>query len=188
MNNFSNFVSSGENRGMNDANFFPEARNVPPMNFDFTNLFNGFPVANGANQNMMQNMNSANSSTNMNNLSNALNLVDSYEGYTRGNLFAGLYAPYKNYRPMRLVPTNEQAELLLRANELAFASHELRLYLDVYPNDRNAILLFNEYRKSANEMTRKYEEKYGPIEWNALSSSNVFDWENEAWPWEMGVM
>ena len=38
-------------------------------------------------------------------------LFEPYEGFIRGNLFDDLYQQYKNYRPRRLVPDNEQAEL-----------------------------------------------------------------------------
>ena len=49
-----------------------------------------------------------------NNSDNAL--AGSYEGYIRGNLFTDLYNQYKNYRPAKLIPNNEQAELLLNVN------------------------------------------------------------------------
>ncbi len=133
-------------------------------------------------QGTMLNMNS-NMNTNQNSP-----FLNSYEGYIRGNLFANLYDPYKNYQPNRLIPNSEQAEMLLAVNELTFASHELRLYLDVFPEDRQAIALFNQYRQAANEAIQRYEEKFGPMEWNALSDANRFSWEQGTWPWEMGVM
>ncbi len=136
------------------------------------------------NNTMMMPNNNMGGFPNMNNQ----NLANPLQGYIQGNLFNNLYTPYKNYRPMRLVPNNEQAELLLNANQLLFASHELRLYLDVHPDDTNMINLFNQYRAGANEAVKVYEQKYGPITWDALSNTNMFSWEATAWPWEMGVM
>ena len=112
-------------------------------------------------------------------------LKEPYEGFIRGNLFDHLYRQYQNYRPTKLVPNNEQAELLLNVDELSFAAHEINLYLDVYPNDTQMIALFNHYQQMANEATKAYEKKYGPLTVNALSNRDQFSWEAYAWPWEM---
>ena len=56
-------------------------------------------------------------------------LKEPYEGFIRGNLFDHLYRQYQNYRPTKLVPNNEQAELLLNVDQLSFAAHEINLYL-----------------------------------------------------------
>ena len=46
-------------------------------------------------------------------------------------------------------------------------------------------MLFNDYRKKANELTMEYEKKYGPSTVNSNQmNSNAFDWENAPWPWE----
>ncbi len=113
------------------------------------------------------------------------NLKEPYEGFIRGNLFDHLYRQYQNYRPTRLVPNNEQAELLLNVDQLSFAAHELNLYLDVYPNDAQMINLFNRYQQMANEAVKAYEKKYGPLTINSLSNTDQFSWEAYAWPWEM---
>lgn len=139
-----------------------------------------------ANMNFQTNMSGTmNSNATMQNANNQ-NLAQPYEGYIQGNLFNNLYVPYKNYRPMRLIPNNEQAEMLLNANQLLFASHELRLYLDNYPNDVRMIALFNQYRNQANQAVKAYEAKYGPLTWDALSTPSEFSWQSTAWPWEMG--
>ena len=125
---------------------------------------------------------------NQNNQTNNNNLATPLEGYIRGNLFNDLYKPYKNYRPARIVPNNEQAELLLNLNQLDFAAHELRLYLDVFPTDRNMIQLFNKYQQMATEAMNAYEQKFGPIAANTPSENTQFSWQAYAWPWEMEEM
>jgi len=155
----------------NQYNFYPEESRIPVTggNMPFVNL------------NMTTNKNSNMGMSNQ-------NLATPSQGYMQGNLFNNLYEPYKNYRPMRLIPNNEQAEMLLNANQLLFASHELRLFLDNEPNNTQMIALFNQYRNGANQAVLAYEEKYGPLNWEALSNANMFSWQATAWPWEMGEM
>ena len=138
--------------------------------------------------NFTTNMNQPQMNPNINDNMENNSLATPEEAYTRGNLFNNLYVPYKNYRPMRLIPNNQQAEMLLQVNQLLFASHELRLYLDNFPDDRAMISLFNQYRSRANQLTRAYEQQYGPMNWEALSTPNQFSWEKTPWPWEMEEM
>lgn len=159
---------------MNNMNF--DGYGYPDMNL----LNNLFMKSNNTNQNNQNNMN--------NNMEQNQNLAQPYEGFIRGNLFNNLYDQYKNYRPARLAPNNEQAELLLNISQLSFAAHDIRLYLDVHPNDTVMINLFNQYQQQANEAIRAYEQKYGPILQSSLSEANAFSWEAYAWPWEMEEM
>ena len=87
---------------------------------------------------------------------------------------------------IKIIPNNEQTELLLIINQLEFAAHDIRLYLDNYPNDSEMIKKFNEYQRQANQAINNYEQKYGPICMSALSNDNNFSWEKYIWPWEMG--
>lgn len=123
----------------------------------------------------------------MNNQASDINndLEKTYVGYIKGNLFKNLYDGYKNYKPVELIPNSEQAEMLLNINQMEFASHELRLLLDVYPDNMMIINKFNEYRSKANELMDMYEKKYGPLCWSDLSNMNMFSWEVSSWPWEM---
>lgn len=142
----------------------------------------GYPDMNQINNIFMQD-NQDNMNNNMMIQNN--NLVKPYEGYIRGNMFSDLYEQYKNYQPQKLIPNNEQAELLLNVNQTTFAAHELKLYLDVYPNDTTMIKLYNDYQKMASEAIKQYEKKYGPILADSPSQTNTFSWEAYAWPWEM---
>ena len=81
------------------------------------------------------------------------------EGYLRGNMFRNLYSRYKNYEPQILRPTTEQEEMFLRMSEAEFAAHDLNLYLDLYPNDGNALDLFNKYRKDMEDYLIGIEKK-----------------------------
>lgn len=160
---------------------------------------NGFNEFGYPNMNLINNMlvpNDMNNLTNNmpdnNNLNNKINnnqkLAGPYEGFIKGNLFNNLYNQYKSYRPTRLSPNNEQAELLLNVDQTTFAAHELKLYLDVYPNDTNMINLYNEYQKIASEQIKAYERKYGPLLADSPSANNSFSWEAYSWPWETEEM
>lgn len=118
---------------------------------------------------------------------NISQLYEPYEGYMKGNLFKNLYKEYKNYKPARLIPNNEQAELLLNINQIGFAEQDIRLYLDMYPNDRKMIDLFNKLVSKCKELTSEYEKRYGPIKSNTIVSSDTFNWVSYDFPWEEGA-
>ena len=110
------------------------------------------------------------------------------EGYTLGNLFVNTYIPYKNYIPQKLVAHNEQEALFLQMSEVAFAAHELNLYLDLHPTDQAKLKMFNQFRKKANELRTQYENQYGPISINAnVLDNSPFLWEELPFPWKGGI-
>ena len=113
------------------------------------------------------------------------NIYTPYDGFIRGNMFQDLYKPYKQDRPYQIEPMNEQAEMLTNIDDLAFALIDLNLYLDVFPNNQNAVDTFNQYRVQKNELQKQYENKYGPL---VLTSDAVntypWAWDNKPWPWE----
>lgn len=163
--------------------------------YDNLNTFNGLSGVdnlldeNFLNQPLNNNFNSNvnfNNNIGFNNMQNNLNLYESLEGYARGNMFKNLYTPYKNYRPQRVKINSEQEELLAGIGEYSFAAHEMNLYLDVNPNNQNALNLFNKYRNQANELMQKYERKYGPLTISGDGLNKLpFAWEATSWPWEV---
>ena len=69
---------------------------------------------------------------------------------------------------------------------MAFAAHELNLYLDLHPEDTTMLTLFNDYRQKTNDLTKQYEEKYGPLSISSDALTQApFMWEQNAWPWEV---
>ena len=111
-------------------------------------------------------------------------LYNPKEGFEKGNMFTDLYSPYKNFQPEKLVPKNEQEQLLLELQEVSFAAHELNLYLDLHPEDQSMGTLFKDYQRKKEELTKAYEELYGPM---TVYSNNIEDtskWVNTSWPWE----
>ena len=116
---------------------------------------------------------------------NSLNLFGPYEGYLNGNMFKDLYSQYKNYRPNMVRINNEKEESLFNLNQIQFAMHELNLYLDVNPNDNNAMNKFLNYKDTYNRLLDDYEKKYGPLEVCGVNGDIPFSWVNGKFPWEV---
>lgn len=114
---------------------------------------------------------------------NPNDLYDVYNGFIRGNMFPDLYNTYKIPRPYDVKPMNEQAELLTYIDAYCFAAHDLNLYLDNNPNDRQMIELFNQYTSEANNAINEYEQKYGPLFVDG-STTYPWAWNDSPWPWE----
>ena len=116
---------------------------------------------------------------------NASKLYDPYQGFIRGNMFPNLYNGYKTSGPIKLMPKSEQEEMLMYLDSLAFAAHDINLYLDIYPKDKDMIEAFINYRKQADQVMKKYEEMYGPLMVNSEANTVYpWAWDNKPWPWE----
>jgi len=112
-------------------------------------------------------------------------LFDPYTGFISGNMFPDLYNAYKLSNPLDIEPMNEQAELLTSIDALCFACIDLNLYLDLYPEDKSAIELFNRYNVQKKMYEKDYESKFGPL-FTSSDSLNTFPWawDNSPWPWQ----
>ena len=117
-------------------------------------------------------------------ISNDKDMYNPYEAYMRGNLYKNIYKPYKDYVPSKLIPNSEQAEMLLNINQIGFVNQDIRLYLDIYPNDRNMIKKYNDNVVLLDRLIKDYENKYGPLKCDSLSDDNLFSWATMSFPWE----
>ena len=116
---------------------------------------------------------------------NASKLYDPYQGFIRGNMFPNLYNGYKTNGPINLTPKSEREEMLMYLDSLAVAAHDINLYLDIYPKDKDMIEAFINYRKQADQVMKKYEEMYGPLMVNSEANTVYpWAWDNKPWPWE----
>ncbi len=114
-----------------------------------------------------------------------LDLYDPYEGFIRGNMYKNLYDPYKINSPYEIKPMNEQAEMLTYIDALCFACIDLGLYLDVFPNNKDAINLFNKYNSQKKNLMDKYQEKFGPLTLDSDAlNAYPWAWNERPWPWD----
>ena len=149
-------------------------------NLNYTDMYNTMNNPyNNPYDNMLLNMmnNEAKEKSNM--------LYDPYNGFIRGNLFKNLYDPYKREEPYEVKPMNEQARLLTKIDALGFAMIDLNLLLDVDPNNREAINLYNKYKNEKQKLMRDYENSYGPITTDSDKLNGApWEWINMPWPWD----
>ena len=160
------------------------------MKFDFyddMSMYNNFmPYEVEELNNMPTNFNTSNNSMieSMNKENNSLTLYSPYEGYIRGNGFRDQYVPYKNYQPAKLNFASEQDEVMANIGQYSFMAHEMNLWLDTHPEDREALRKFHEFRDKANELIKDYERKYGPLSVSGdVSRQTPFNWVTTKWPW-----
>lgn len=151
------------------------------------NYYNYQNYMNQAKQNAAYDSNkkdiSNNPISNTNNQNNKL--YDPYQGFIRGNMFPSLYDPYKNDKPYEVRPMNEQAEMLTTIDALGFAMIDLNLYLDLHPNDKKMIDLYNQYRMRKQDLLNEYQNRFGPLLTSSEALNNYpWAWNNVPWPWE----
>ncbi len=80
---------------------------------------------------------------------------------------------------------NSREMLLDRIRAIEFAALELNLYLNSHPNDRRALMEFNNYAKELMALKNEYERNYGPLLNFGFSDSQYpWQWVNDPWPWE----
>ncbi len=112
------------------------------------------------------------------------NLFDSSEAIKVGTIFKTLYKPYKGYTKVTLKGLNERQKLMLKIQEYKLACHDLSLYLDIYPNDEQAIMVREKYHKKLKETEEIYNKKYSPFSLNAMEiNENPFPWSSKPFPW-----
>lgn len=78
-----------------------------------------------------------------------------------------------------------EKELALKKVQMAdFAAHEAMLYLDGYPESKEALMYFHENVIKAKDAREYYEAHFGPL----TAKSNKSDswlWIQTPWPWEL---
>ena len=167
------------NNNMNEMFYMENMNDYNKMNKNITNKQVSTDYYNYDNNNYNQ--------PNYNQTFNMNKLFDAYQGFIRGNMYSDLYNPYRNDRPYEIMPNNEQAELLTYVDVLDFAASDLSLYLDIYPNDKQAMQLYNHYLAQLKDYKKSYESKYGPLSMHYDSSKDhSWKWIESPWPWEGG--
>ncbi len=82
-----------------------------------------------------------------------------------------------------MVNVNSKERLMKAYQAYSFAAYDALLYLDAYPNSREALESYNKYQRMAAKAKAEYEAKYGPI--TAPSEVNGWQWTDAPWPWQM---
>lgn len=78
-------------------------------------------------------------------------------------------------------------KLLEEIRALSFALVETNLYLDSYPEDKEALAYFRRVRDELRAKTEAYERAFGPLTPMGATAENGWDWVETPWPWESEV-
>lgn len=127
------------------------------------------------------------SSVRMNNLNyiDVSKFNDSFDALIKGCIDNDIYDQYENYVPKQLIFNDTQEGLLHRIQAYYFSLADLTLFLDVHPNNKNALELYNRYVNDLNETKEIYINNYGPLTLDSINQ-NSWQWVN-TWPWEGSV-
>ncbi|MBQ8293593.1 MAG: spore coat protein CotJB [Bacilli bacterium] len=107
------------------------------------------------------------------------------EGFLLGNMEKGTYIPYKNYKPSFGNNYNPKDGMLMTIQAYEFACTDLGLYLDLNPNDVEALNLYRDYQMKLDEACKIYSEQYAPLERGEFVATSTWEWL-KPWPFERG--
>ena len=102
------------------------------------------------------------------------------EALANGTLFPGLDLPFHLKPTASALPNSAAAEL----QALDFVLTELGLYLDTHKNDREALMLYRQYARLAEEGRARFIAMYGPLVQMDVVKDDSFTWIDGPWPWE----
>ena len=74
--------------------------------------------------------------------------------------------------------------LMKRIRELDFAINETVLYLDAYPECRQALEYYHTLINERQGVVAEYEQKCGPITMFGNAVGDKWQWISGPWPWE----
>ncbi len=77
----------------------------------------------------------------------------------------------------------ERAIMLKKLSSYQFLIHDLQLYLDTHPMDKDTINKINETMEKYVPLKEKFEKEFGPLTVNE-NQSNRWSWIKAPWPWE----
>ena len=101
------------------------------------------------------------------------------DGLKNGTLFPGLNLPFKNFVPSRVIEATPLGEIMM----LAFAVHDLGLYLNTHQEVKEALLLRNNYVRMLRDAVAAYEKEFGPLTSETVMEGQ-YSWVQGPWPWE----
>ncbi|MCH5210831.1 MAG: spore coat protein CotJB [Oscillospiraceae bacterium] len=80
--------------------------------------------------------------------------------------------------------SNTKSDLLKKIQCNNFAAYDMLLYLDTHKDDKKAFKMFQDLVKKKNELTKEYEQEFGPLSAFATANQSSFNWLDNPWPWE----
>lgn len=106
------------------------------------------------------------------------------EAFMLGNIDNNLYCPYKGFTNYPLIPKSKRGQLLSEVMMYDFNAHEMNLYLDTHPCDKEAFETFLKLQKKADQARCLYEQNFGALTVSHLNESQGYTWVCGPWPWQ----
>ena len=76
-------------------------------------------------------------------------------------------------------------DLMTRIRELDFAILETSLFLNAYPDNKEALSYYHELTRMYDKLSAEYNEKCGPLTLYSNKSEYDWEWARKPWPWEL---
>ena len=76
------------------------------------------------------------------------------------------------------------SELSRQIDAVDFALVETVLYLDAYPENRQALEFYHALLSEHARLVEQYERTVGPLTADGNRSTSSWDWVKTPWPWE----
>ena len=80
---------------------------------------------------------------------------------------------------------NSCRALLARIREIDFAIVETALFLDAYPNCKEALAYYKALKQKNEALRNEYNTACGPLTIYSNECENEWKWVNRPWPWEL---
>lgn len=78
---------------------------------------------------------------------------------------------------------NSREKLMNEIQAYSFAVYDTLLYLDAYPDCKEALEFYNKNLRLMARAKAEYEQKYGPI--TMPIDGSCWQWTNDPWPWQI---
>lgn len=105
------------------------------------------------------------------------------EGFMKGNIQKNIYNPYRNYVPNMPISNSDKERLMLEIQKHCFYLIDLGLYLDMHPNDKEALKCFNDTRNKYYRLINEYNKNYNPLMFIDSTSNDTYKWLEGNFPW-----
>ncbi len=83
------------------------------------------------------------------------------------------------------IKMNDKKKLYKLIQTYSFILYETVLYLDGHPNCRKALAHYHKYKAKLAEVTKRYEEAFGPLTIMGQECGDSWRWVETPWPWEI---
>ena len=78
----------------------------------------------------------------------------------------------------------EQQNMMYRLQVQSFILDDVRLYLDIHPDDKRALEYYEKYRRLKEQTEAEYVKSFGPLNSFQVNSATRWTWVDTPWPWE----